>query len=74
MRIQSFRLKAAENGAKYIFSVELQAHYPPEKGFQYPMDWRLCGPQGYSGRCGEEKKLPFLGNDPQFFSHLSHSQ
>ena len=33
---------------------------PPEKGLQYPLDWRLCGPQGNNGHCGEETGInPF---------------
>ena len=71
-RIQNFHSKAAENGATYIhlrriISFALQTHYTPEKGLQYPLDWRLCGPLGITGCCGEEKNIsPSWVTKPDF--------
>jgi hypothetical protein len=48
--------------------------YPWEKCPQYPLNWRLSGPQNQSGCLGEEiNTLPLLGLKVQFFSYPSSS-
>jgi len=43
------------------------AALPPGKDPLYPLDTRLCGPQSWSGRGGEEKKshMSLLGIEHQ---------
>jgi hypothetical protein len=42
---------------EWVVRFTLRPLYPREKGPQYPLDRRLGGPQSWSGRGGEKKKV-----------------
>jgi hypothetical protein len=46
---------------RWVVSFTLEPLYPRGKSARYPLDMRLSGPQGRSGRCGEGKNLTLAG-------------
>jgi hypothetical protein len=48
--------------------------YPRGKGFLYPLDRRLGGPESRSGRCGVQKYLFLPGLELQPFGRPARSQ
>jgi hypothetical protein len=56
-----------------VVSFTLLPLYPWGNSLQYPLYWKLGGPQSQSGHCEEEKNLlPLQGVKSQLLGHPAH--